>query len=324
MIQAFFILWAWALFGEIGSAQIKSLQNTLSAHQKGLLLFLAQAVISLPFFLFSPILPQFSWTILLFFIIKVIGSLLSQYFTIKTIEKTDRSTNAQYTVLLIPLLISTDRVMWYISGRWQLVGAGIIVLWFVWSLRKSSLSHKGLPYIIITLFLSATNTILFKFGTNQLIIDPYLLNGTMSLCWLISIGIYLYFNNWRQHLIFPFQKKFMLFALTNGIASTLGSSTYTVLPPSLIVAGKRIWYLFRGTLSGAYYFHEHHLKQKYFNMAFLMGCIVCMQAPTLLWQRADIMANMALFKTDIAGVPAYIPEKTSENTRKLFVPYEYY
>lgn len=324
MIQAFFILWAWALFGEIGSAQIKSLQNTLSPWQKGLLLFVAQTLVSLPFFFISPSLPQRSWAILIFFTGKVIGSILLQYFCIKTIEEADRTTNTQYTVLLIPLLICTDRIMWYISGRRQLIGAGLIVARFLRSLQRHDLSHKWLPYILITICLSAGNTILFKYGTNHFGIDPYLLNSAMSFCWLISIGIYLYFNNWRQHLVFPFQKKFMLFALTNGISSTLGSSTYTVLPPSLIVAGKRIWYLFRGTLSGVYYFHERHLRQKYFNMAFLMGCIICMQAPTLLWQRADIIANMALFKTDIAGVPAYIPEKIPDNTRKQFIPYEYY
>lgn len=323
MIQAIFTLGLGALFWEAASTQIKSLQDSISSRQKMLLLLVAHVGVSIPFFLRDPIFPQVSPLLLLFVTLKIVGSIAVTYFATKTIENVDRSTNAQYSILLIPILLCTDRIMGYISGWRQLIGGMLIVLRFARSLYKNKLSHKGLHYVLITMWLSATNTILFKYLIYNFWVDAYFLNGILACGSFLAVGIYLLYSHGRTYVKYPFQKKYLVFALCDGIASTLGASTFTVLPPSLIVASKRVRYLIFGTLSWAYYFHEKHLRQKYINVWLLVGCVWIMQLPVIL-SLSNSTSMAQFFKTDIAGVSVYQSLDTSHDTRKDFVPYMYY
>lgn len=305
MWRAIMTLGLWSLFGELGSLQIKQLASTITSFQKTLLIMAAQMIIGIFFLLGASSLPVLSGWLIFWFIIRTIGWILLNYYSMKAIESADRSTNVQYSILAIPFLLCTDLLMGYTSGWRQLAGAWLILVWFFRSISQRSWSKEKISYVLRSVLLSALNSLLFKYNISTYGWDANLLQGMISIAIFFSLGTYMVSTTGRKSVVYPFQKKYVLFAVCNAMGGMIGATSYNTMPPSLILAFKKIRNMIFGTLSWAVYFHEKHVRSKCINVAMLCWVILIMQAPVLIEPQRLAFASQ-LFKTDIAGVPAYV------------------
>ena len=280
MLIAILLMLSGTFLWEQAAIRIKEYKN-LSVYQKAIFVTFFQIIISLSFWFFFNSL-YFKITILsvIFALLLVLLAVSFYYFAMKTIEVADRSTASIFSVLVLPMLLISDIVLWYWINIYQIVWVLFITLVLLISSYSGTLNLKWFKYIIITTIVAFTSTVIFKYQISHYTsVYAQLLIQSFFSCLIVMWIVYKQF--WFIGIKSLIKKDYALIGFLRWLNTMLTSLAYMFGPASIISAFKRVWAMFWWVVFGKIIFHETNVWKKIANVAVLSFGIFVMNFPTI-------------------------------------------
>jgi len=314
------------LFGtflwEQAAIKIKKYKE-LDVFQKAILIPFFQALISITFwYLFGWLHFELNAVSFAIAIATILLTVWFYYYAMKTIETADRSTASIFSVLVLPMLLVSDIILWYDITMYQVVWVLFITLVLLYSSYSGTLNMKWFKYIIITTLIAFVSTMIFKYQIShyasvysQLFIQSFF-------AMLIAIWI-VYKKMWLAWLKWILKKDYIIIWAVRWTNTMLTSLAYMFGPASIISSFKRICAMFWWVIFGKLVFHETQIWKKMANVAVLSFWIFIMNFQTIA-ANINWVKNIqtSILKSDINGKvelkPVYYvpPSKLPEQLKK--------
>lgn len=205
---------------------------------------------------------QFSLDSLPTFLPRLILEIILSYVAIKALVLADRSTATIFSVLTVPFLLIIDIFFGYVTSPVTafLIALSVIVV-LVFSLRDKNIGKRGIGFVITASMLAVVTTQLYKYNIenfNSVAAEQSIIIAVMVLFYLTMSLI-----KERDITKVLWRRKVMLQAISSGITVGLFSYAIYYLPPSIMIAAKRVIRMLWALLSGRFYFKEDHGMHKF-------------------------------------------------------------
>lgn len=301
MINLLMLSALWTFFWESSSSKMKKIWEDLSFYQKWLIIE-GVKIIFFIFLLYS----IGSWSLELNLLstiliaLYIISCFLSIYFAMNAINIADRSTNSLFSVLVLPMLLFADILLWYEITTYHIIGVIFIVLILFFSSYNWSISTKWIYYVLWTQITAAFGITIYKYLiTHYVSVEAIIL--VVSIFMVITFSIITIYNLWIKWLTVCFKYNNLQIWFLTSIWQTLWLFAYLFWPASIVTAIRRIFQMFWWVVFGKLLFHEENFWKKIWNLAVLSIGILIMNFQSFT-VNANFLTdiNLSLFKWDIS------------------------
>lgn len=278
MITGLLLIGAAGLFDEIANAigKEQALHKKETLFTIGLIKTFWAVVILLVPVLLGISQFQFSFASLPTFLPRLILELILSYIAIKALVRADRSTATIFSVLTVPFLLIIDIYLGYVTSP---VTAFLIALSVVgvltFSLRDRNISKHGIGFVLIASMLAVATTQLYKYNIenfNSVAAEQSITISVMALFYLVMA-----LKKERHIAKVLWRKRVILQSISSGITVGLFSYAIYYLPPSIMIAAKRVIRMLWALVSGKFYFKEEHGLHK-FALVGVIATLICLSA----------------------------------------------
>ncbi len=299
MLIAILLMLSWTFLWEQAAIRIKKYKE-ISVFQKAILIPSFQAIIALMFgYFFYALHFEVNIVSILIAIATILLTVWFYYFAMKTIEIADRSTASIFSVLVLPMLLISDIILWYGINIYQIVWVLFITLVLLISSYSGTLNMKWFKYIIATTLIAFVSTAIFKYQISYYasVYSQLFIQSFFSI--FISAFI-VYKQMWFAGIKAVFRKDYLIIGFVRWLNTMLTSLAYMFGPASIISAFKRVWAMFWGVIFWKLIFHETNIWKKFANVAVLSFGIFVMNFPTIV-ANVEWIKNIqtSILKSDI-------------------------
>ena len=280
MIYAILLMLAWTFLWEQAAIRIKKYKE-IQPYQKAMVITFFQTLISgLSIYFFAGFEFQINILNIILSLVLIAWVVGFYYFAIKTIEVADRSTSSIFSVLVLPMLLISDLVLWYEINMYQIVWVLFITFILLLSSYNGTLNLKWLKYILTTTGIAFLNTMVFKYTISHGSNVSTMLFIQSIFAMLIAIMV-VYKQMWLNWIKAMMKKDYMIIWAIRGTNTMLTSLAYMFGPASIISSFKRMCAMFWWVVFWKLIFHEANLWRKMGNVALLSLWILVMNVPAL-------------------------------------------
>ena len=296
-------------FEEKSYSKMKQIWDSLTYYQKWFILSL-MIVILLLLIVFTVWKWNFDITLIsiILTIIYLSTSLLYYYFLTNAINKSDRSTMSLLSVLIIPMLLITDILLWYNVNMYHIIGVIFMLIIIIYSSWNGSINTKWIFWIIwlqliLTIWVTIYKYMITYYSSVEAIsiIDAFI--TMVFFLWVIVIKLWF---NWVKQC---FEYNNIKIWINSSIWEIIALFSYLFWPASIVTAIRQIFRMFWWIVFGKYLFNEENFWKKIWNLAVLSIGVVIMnlQAFTV---HANFLSNinLSLFKWDIHWYRTHLEE----------------
>ncbi len=327
MINLIILSWLWTFLSENASSRMKKIWEKLTFYQKWFILTLCKI-----FFTIFLLLTVWTWTLTLnnlSFLLIVLYSLLwilFTYFAMNAINKADRSTNSLFSVLVLPLLLISDILLWYNINIYHIIWVLFIVLILVLSTWKWPISTKWIKYIIWAQIVASIWITVYKYLITHFVsVETILLiDSLIMMSIFVSITIYKLWILWIRESLYFKNIKFWIFS---GLWQTIWLFAYMFWPASIVTAIKRILQMSWWVVFWRFVFNEVNFWKKIANLWVLSIWVLIMNFQSISAHTSFLTdINTSLFRWDVNAYKQHLEqtfdvENFSENIKDWYFKY---
>lgn len=179
---------------------------------------------------------------------------------VKAIVTADRTTSTIFSSLTVPFLLIADIVFGYVDNFITVAAVALAIIGVLSvGLFDKKINKKGIGYVLFASLLAVVTTQLYKYNIqfNSVAAEQLISVGAVS-SFYFAAGLI----RQKYFLRSLFNRRLVAQSLSSGAGTVLFSFSIYYLPPSLMIAAKRVARMLWAQVSGRYYFHEHYARHK--------------------------------------------------------------
>ncbi len=310
MINALILVWIGTLCYELSNVKMKKLKDELWDYQKALILWIFWLIV-----LLATLAITWNWQYEISFlsigltILYVISLLLFFKFFLLAVKIADRSTMSTFWVLLLPLLLLFDLILWYSIATIEILGVIFVTLTLLITSYKGSMSLNWISYVLLSLFFSAImiSIINYALAYNSLEAQMIMTQSLTS----IALFFIVFFQSWVKWLSQCLNVKYYSFGLLNAWNVLLNNMALVFGPASVITTFRKVWEVLWGVVFWKIVFKETNFIRKISTAIVLVFWVFTMNYQAFAKPESiEFLTNIDtwLFMGDISWTYEYIKE----------------